>query len=441
MGVGGGHDVGPGGVDLGVDGEGGAVDRPVALDDLALVVEQHQVADPDVGEGLAERVDPEVVGQLRVAGGDVPGDALLVAEVGEEPEGGGQALLAVEALLLHGLEDGRVGKAELGHSPEFRPDGPGGQQSRRSPWPTRTSPWPSNRDQGPEKTVLPAQPPMRASRSSCHNARTTGSSTAGHYGSGRCTEKGRATTMFDLIPRWALALGIGTVSAAGVVHPRHGHPELRQAGLCVPSSAVIESSACADTSRALAGIDQLKAQLTGTLGGAQSQVQGIVANAKSQVASASTAAQSTLGSTMATVTGKAEVTGAFTTASDTIGKVFSDVSNALDLAQVNADSAFAIAGTALDVAEPGPRPGTGDGRLGEGVGRRRRGRRPADRERGRRPGPGARSTRRWRRCRARSTAPCRRPPARATPTWPGCSAPPSPRWPACSRPSPGPCPR
>ena len=39
VGVGGGDDVGSGGVDLRVDGERRLVDRPVALDDLALVVD------------------------------------------------------------------------------------------------------------------------------------------------------------------------------------------------------------------------------------------------------------------------------------------------------------------------------------------------------------------------------------------------------------------
>ena len=37
---------------------------------------------PDLAEVHAERVDPEVVGPLRVAGGDVPGDALVEPEVG-----------------------------------------------------------------------------------------------------------------------------------------------------------------------------------------------------------------------------------------------------------------------------------------------------------------------------------------------------------------------
>ena len=81
-----------------------ALTRPGALDDLALVVDQEQVAHPDLLEAHAERVHPEVVGQLGVAGGDVAGDALVEAEVAEEPEAGRQALLAVAALVLDRLE-------------------------------------------------------------------------------------------------------------------------------------------------------------------------------------------------------------------------------------------------------------------------------------------------------------------------------------------------
>ena len=76
VGVGGRDHVGPGGVDLRVDDERGLVHRPVALDDLAVVVDEDQVLDPDLLEVHAERVHPEVVEPLGIAGGDVPGDAL-----------------------------------------------------------------------------------------------------------------------------------------------------------------------------------------------------------------------------------------------------------------------------------------------------------------------------------------------------------------------------
>ena len=112
--MGGGHHVGAGRVDLGVDGERGRVDRPVALDHLAVVVDQDQVGDPDVAEVHAEGVDPEVVESLGVAGGDVAGHALVEAELREQAEGGGQPLLAVEALLL-GVCVGSRGQQCLGH--------------------------------------------------------------------------------------------------------------------------------------------------------------------------------------------------------------------------------------------------------------------------------------------------------------------------------------
>ena len=86
MGVGRGHHVGPGRVDLGVDGEGGRVDRAVALHDVALVVDQDQVGHRDLAEVDGERVDPEEVRVLRVPGRDVAGHALVEAELREQPE-------------------------------------------------------------------------------------------------------------------------------------------------------------------------------------------------------------------------------------------------------------------------------------------------------------------------------------------------------------------
>ena len=100
----GGHDVGARRVHGGVDGEGGRVDRAVALDDLAGVAHEDQVGDPDVAEAHGEGVHPEVVGQLRVTCRDVPGHALGEAEATEQPQCAGQPLLAVQALLLHAGE-------------------------------------------------------------------------------------------------------------------------------------------------------------------------------------------------------------------------------------------------------------------------------------------------------------------------------------------------
>ena len=108
VGVCGGDDVGARRVHGGVDGERSRVDRSVALDDLTGVAHEDQVRDADVAEAHAEGVHPEVVGQLRVACGDVPGDALGEAEATEQPERPGQLLLAVQALLLHRVELGRA---------------------------------------------------------------------------------------------------------------------------------------------------------------------------------------------------------------------------------------------------------------------------------------------------------------------------------------------
>ena len=92
--------VGAGGVHLRVDRERGLVQRPVALDDRAVVAHQQQVADADVAEVHAERVDPEVVGQLGVACGDVAGDALVEAEAAEQTERRRQVLFAVQAFFF-----------------------------------------------------------------------------------------------------------------------------------------------------------------------------------------------------------------------------------------------------------------------------------------------------------------------------------------------------
>ena len=54
-----------------------------------------------MAEAHPERVDPEVVGQLGIASGDVAGHALGEAEPPEQAQRAGQPLLAVQALLFH----------------------------------------------------------------------------------------------------------------------------------------------------------------------------------------------------------------------------------------------------------------------------------------------------------------------------------------------------
>src|SRR4051812_31668946 len=94
--------VGTGGVHLRMDGEGRLVQRAVTLDDRAVVAHQHQVAYADVAEVHAERVDPEVVGHLGIAGGDVARDALVESEAAEQTERGSQVLFAVQAFFFDG---------------------------------------------------------------------------------------------------------------------------------------------------------------------------------------------------------------------------------------------------------------------------------------------------------------------------------------------------
>lgn len=106
-----------------MDGEGGSVDGLVALDDVAGLIDENQVRDADLGEVPRERVQPEVVGEDGVAHGNVPGDALVETTGGEagglgsargsdlwgegvHPEGRGEVLLAVQSLLLEGVEGG-----------------------------------------------------------------------------------------------------------------------------------------------------------------------------------------------------------------------------------------------------------------------------------------------------------------------------------------------
>ncbi|BCD88775.1 hypothetical protein PSm6_51820 [Pseudomonas solani] len=73
-----------------------------------------------MAEVHAHRVDPEMIGKLRVAHGDVPGTAHVETVAGEQAEGTGQALLAQQAF---GLDRGLLG----------------GSCQRNTVWPSRGS--------------------------------------------------------------------------------------------------------------------------------------------------------------------------------------------------------------------------------------------------------------------------------------------------------------
>ncbi len=116
-------DVRAGGVNLGVHGERGLVHMVAALEHLAVRVGQHQIADGDVPEGHPEGVDPEAVGELGVARGDVPRDPVLEAEPAEQAQGAREAFLAVPAFVLDRLVHRRHG--------ELQPVGGQGRGRRR----------------------------------------------------------------------------------------------------------------------------------------------------------------------------------------------------------------------------------------------------------------------------------------------------------------------
>ena len=77
------------------------------------MVDEDEVAHPDVAEAHREGVDPEQLGELGVAHRDVPGDALTEADAAEDAQGAGELLLAVEALLLDRGEGGRPVEVDL----------------------------------------------------------------------------------------------------------------------------------------------------------------------------------------------------------------------------------------------------------------------------------------------------------------------------------------
>ena len=116
----GGDDVGAGGVHGGVDGEAGRVDGvhvALGLHD-ALLVDEAEVRRLHVAEGLAEGVDPEVVGFEGVADGDVPARALVVVPVLAEPADGGGLVEFAEGALVEGVGEG--GDADLGYGVGLR---------------------------------------------------------------------------------------------------------------------------------------------------------------------------------------------------------------------------------------------------------------------------------------------------------------------------------
>ena len=115
----GGDDVGPGLVYRDVDAEAGRVDgvhvafAVLGLDGDALFVDEAEVVRPEVREGFAERVDPEVVGEDGVADGDVAAGAFVIVPVEAEPAEGGCRVEFTEGAFR--FEVCEAWDADLGH--------------------------------------------------------------------------------------------------------------------------------------------------------------------------------------------------------------------------------------------------------------------------------------------------------------------------------------
>ena len=75
--------------------------------------DQDEVFDPNELEAHPEWVHPEVVGALRIPHGDVTGQPLVEPELPEQPEGGGETLLAMPALVLDVVEPGKAGRESI----------------------------------------------------------------------------------------------------------------------------------------------------------------------------------------------------------------------------------------------------------------------------------------------------------------------------------------
>ena len=91
----------------------GRVDRLVTNHHLAILIDQDQITNADGSEMLAERVEPEVVREDRVADTNVPSYAFIEAALGEDAKGTGEVLFAVEAVLFGGEVGGVLADLEF----------------------------------------------------------------------------------------------------------------------------------------------------------------------------------------------------------------------------------------------------------------------------------------------------------------------------------------
>jgi len=78
--MGGSHDIGARGVNLGVNCESRSIHRVLPFHDLTLVIYQNQVRDTNLAEVHAKRIYPKVIAAFRITGGDMAGDSFIESE-------------------------------------------------------------------------------------------------------------------------------------------------------------------------------------------------------------------------------------------------------------------------------------------------------------------------------------------------------------------------
>ncbi len=80
VGVGGGYRIGACTVHIGVNRKRRSIDREIAFDHIAVMVDPDQVGDLDLTEVNTERVYPEGIREFRVACSDMSCDAFIKSE-------------------------------------------------------------------------------------------------------------------------------------------------------------------------------------------------------------------------------------------------------------------------------------------------------------------------------------------------------------------------
>src|SRR5580658_5326353 len=106
--MGGGDGVRPRMMHARMNGKGRLIHRVLPFNHIALVITADEVRDADLAEVNAKTVQPESVGELRIARGDVSGDALIEPELREQTKCRSQPLFAMQALLTHGGKGWRL---------------------------------------------------------------------------------------------------------------------------------------------------------------------------------------------------------------------------------------------------------------------------------------------------------------------------------------------